>query len=179
MCACLIYSIAFWVGGVCELGTTKEVGFSGFTALWCGGDPFVLMDKSTSRVKLLMIFKTNITMQENILFLFFCPVFSILLFLYHDKHMDYAAWFRSCECSVLISVHVIYTSTVFFTTHKRTHPSRDCTLYVRALVTTCRVDARHFDNIITHMLGAEASVSWFVGVEVQADGLCYSCSQET
>lgn len=43
---------------------------------------------------------------------------------------------------------------------------------------TCRVDAWHFDNIITHMLGAEASVSGFVGWD-GGDGLRYSCSQDT
>lgn len=99
-------------------------------------------------------------MQENIYDLYF---FLFALFhtcaLYHDKHMDYAAWIRSSECSVLINVHVIYSSTVC-SQDKWTLSSMDFILYVtRPLVKPAEL-MLGFDNITVHMLGAEASVSY-------------------
>lgn len=66
--------------------------------------------------------------------------------------MDYAAWIRFSECSVLINVHVIYKSTVLFTTQMDSVKHGRHTVCYQASGTTCNIDARRFDNITIHML---------------------------
>lgn len=85
---------------------------------------------------------------------FLCPVL-YFIGLHHDKHMDYAAWIRSRWMLCLNQCIVINSSTVLFTTQHGPH-----TVCYLASDTACRVDAK---ILVMHRLGADASVSWFVG----------------
>lgn len=146
---------------VCEKVQVKNckstMMFSGCTALKYSCS--LLLDGQNSRHETTEDgFETNMTMQEKRRILFLVgPV------LFHDKHMDYAAWIRSSECSVLINVHVIYSSTVKFTTQTDSIKHGLHTVCHQASGANCGADAWRFDNIATHVLGAEASASWFVG----------------
>lgn len=118
------------------------------------------VDRGVSMKLLKMVLR--LILQRKKLFFAAGPILHFTV-LYNDKHLDCAAWVGSSECSVLVSVHVSSSSAVKFTTHEQTQSSMDFILYVtRPLVQPAEMMLGIFDNLITHMLGAEASAVWFV-----------------
>lgn len=94
-------------------------------------------------------FMANFKMLHDWFYSFVCPIFYFLSFI--SLHTYGQCCMRSSECSVLINVHVIYPSTVWF---MWSQSSMDCILCYQCLVqqasgTTCTADAGQFPIIIT------------------------------